>query len=313
MKNAFELEQTLVKLSVPFYMILVATELIVSNIQHKKVYTLKDTLYNAVFTTLNASIDLAFRGLYLIILVWFFEFKIFEINNKFVYWIALFVLQDLAYYTLHYVDHYCRFFWATHATHHSSEYFNITTGFRSSIFQPLYRFIYFIPLVIFGFHPADIILMYAITQLYGVAVHTNLVKSFGIIGLVFVDPSHHRVHHAANIEYLDKNMGMCLIIWDKIFGTFQKEIDNYPIQYGLTKPLEDNSILNTIFHEYKAIISDIKLAPDFVTALKYAFYPPGWSHNGISQTSAQMRNSIKTKTAEETPTVFENIEINISR
>ena len=106
-----------------------------------------------------------------------------------------------------------------HVTHHSSEYFNLTTGFRSSVFQPLYRFIYFIPLVFLGFQPADIVLMYSITQIYGILIHTKYVDKLGWLEKVLVTPSHHRVHHASNIEYLDKNIGMCLIIWDKLFAT----------------------------------------------------------------------------------------------
>jgi sterol desaturase/sphingolipid hydroxylase (fatty acid hydroxylase superfamily) len=186
-------------------------------------------------------------------------------------------------------------FWAVHVTHHSSEYFNLTTGFRSSVFQPLYRFVYFIPLVLVGFKSADIVLMYSITQTYGIIVHTNYVGKLGWLGYVFVTPSHHRVHHASNVAYLDKNMGMCLIIWDRIFGTFQEELEKEPVRYGLTKPLEDQSLANIVFHEWKAIAQDVRRNVDWPTKLKYILNPPGWSHDGSTLTSNQLREAEKLK------------------
>jgi sterol desaturase/sphingolipid hydroxylase (fatty acid hydroxylase superfamily) len=157
------------------------------------------------------------------------------------------------------------------------------------VFQPLYRFVYFIPLVLVGFKPADIVLMYSITQTYGIIVHTNYIGKLGWLGYVFVTPSHHRVHHASNVPYLDKNMGMCLIIWDRIFGTFQEELEKEPVRYGLTKSLDDRSLTNTLFHEWKAIVHDLKREVDWKTKLKYVVNPPGWSHDGSTQTSNQLR------------------------
>jgi sterol desaturase/sphingolipid hydroxylase (fatty acid hydroxylase superfamily) len=98
--------------------------------------------------------------------------------------------------------------------------------------------VYFIPLTLIGFNPADIIIMYSLTQIYGIIVHTEFVGKLGWLEYLMVTPSHHRVHHASNVQYLDKNMGMCLIIWDRIFGTFQEELVSVPPRYGLTKPIE---------------------------------------------------------------------------
>src|SRR6185295_952441 len=135
------------------------------------------------------------------------------------------------YWLLHFVDHKCRFFWAIHVTHHSSEEYNLTTGFRSSVFQPFYRTIYFLPLPFLGFHPLDILFMYAATQLYGVLVHTEWNLRLGWLEHLLVTPSHHRVHHASNGRYIDKNMGMVFIVWDKIFGTFAPEDPADPPRY----------------------------------------------------------------------------------
>lgn len=284
-----ELEQTIIQLTTPLYALLIGLEALLSHRQHRDFYTWRDTLTNFVLMLLNGGIDLAFRAVYVVVLVWFYQYHVTVIDNVYLYWFLLFLAEDFVFYVLHVVDHYCRLFWAVHVTHHSSEHFNLTTGFRSSVFQPLYRFVYFIPLVLFGFKPADIVLMYSITQTYGILVHTNYLGKLGWLGYVFVTPSHHRVHHASNVAYLDKNMGMCLIIWDRLFGTFQEELDQEPVRYGLTKSLEDTSLGNTIFHEWKAIAKDLGRNVGITTKLKYLLNPPGWSHDGSTLTSNQLR------------------------
>ena len=210
-------------LSIPLYTILIGAEILLSNWQHKKFYSLKDTFQNIYLTLINAGLDLLLRwAFYVSVLSWAFLHHFFKIENVYLYWFALFILEDFAFYIEHRIDHYCRIFWAVHVTHHSSEEFNLSTGFRSSVLQPVYRFIYFVPLTFLGFHPLDIVFMYSITQTYGILVHTKYIdKMPRWFEAFFVSPSHHRVHHASNIIYLDKNMGMCLIIWDKLFGSFQ--------------------------------------------------------------------------------------------
>ncbi|MEO8770755.1 MAG: sterol desaturase family protein [Ferruginibacter sp.] len=281
--------------SIPLYTILIGGEILLSNWSGSKKYTFKATLQNVYFTIINAGLDLFLRWLfYVSILMWMYNHHFYRIENVYLYWFTLLILEDLAFYIEHRVDHYCRIFWAVHVTHHSSEEFNLTTGFRSSVFQPVYRFIYFIPIALMGFHPLDIVFMYSITQTYGILVHTEYVKKMPRwFESIFVSPSHHRVHHASNIIYLDKNMGMCLIIWDKMFGTFQEELEREPIKYGLTKPVEnDANPINSIFHEWKNINKDLHKKVSFRTKLKYLFMPPGWSHDGSSKTANELRKEL---------------------
>ncbi|MBC7535323.1 MAG: sterol desaturase family protein [Ferruginibacter sp.] len=281
--------------SIPLYTLLIGSEILLSNWSGKKIYSFKTTLQNVYLTILNASLDLLLRGLfYVSILMWMYQHHFVRIENVYLYWFALLILEDLAFYIEHRVDHYCRLFWAVHVTHHSSEEFNLTTGFRSSVFQPVYRFLYFIPIALMGFHPMDIVFMYSITQTYGILVHTEYVKKMPRwFEAIFVSPSHHRVHHASNVRYLDKNMGMCLIIWDKMFGTFQEELTTDPIRYGLTKPVENNkNPVNIIFHEWKSIRKDLSRKVSFGTKLKYVFMPPGWSHDGSSKTADELRKEM---------------------
>jgi sterol desaturase/sphingolipid hydroxylase (fatty acid hydroxylase superfamily) len=159
---------------------------------------------------------------------------------------------------------------------------NLTVGFRASLMRPLYDIFFFLPLAIFGFEPIDILLMYSIAQIWAVFVHTEMVRKLGWIELIFVTPSHHRVHHASNQKYIDKNMGMVLIIWDKIFGTFQKELsprDYEPIRYGLAKPLEEDNLFMIIFHEWINILKDVRRKDiGWRERLRYVFGPPGWTH-----------------------------------
>lgn len=283
-------------ISVPFYIIVIGAEILMSHWGDKKLYTVKGVLQNIALTLMNAGLDLLLRwAFYVSILLWSYDHHFFKIENPFLYWFLLFILEDFAFYIEHRVDHYCRFFWAVHLTHHSSEEFNLTTGFRSSVLQPVYRFVYFIPIALMGFHPLDIVFMYSITQTYGIIVHTQYIKKMPAwFEAIFVTPAHHRVHHASNIRYLDKNMGMCLIIWDKMFGTFQDEVEGDPIKYGLTKPLEkpDNP-MSHVLHEWKGIIKDMKRNVSFSTKVKYIIKPPGWSHDGSSKTADELRKELK--------------------
>jgi len=231
-------EQLLILISTPVYIIIIGLEILLSNYQHRKLYTWKDTAANVYLMLLNGGIDVLFRAIYLVILEYFYLHKLLSFSNVAAYWILLLIGEDFLYYWLHRFDHEIRFFWAVHVTHHSSEHMNFTVGFRSSVFQPLYRFIYFIPLALCGFRPLDIIFIYSATQIWGIFVHTELIKKMGWMEYILVTPSHHRVHHASNPKYLDKNMGMFLIIWDQLFGTFQQELSDQTYQgkkYGQYK------------------------------------------------------------------------------
>lgn len=263
----------------------------------KGLYSTKGLLSNIYLTALNMGLDVLVRGVCLIVLDYFLRFKLVDISfNPILYWSVLILVEDFMYYWLHRVDHYCRFFWAVHVTHHSSEEFNLTVGFRSSVFQPLYRFIYFIPLSFLGCKGIDIMFAYSATQIFGILVHTQAVGKLGFLEYIIVTPSHHRVHHGSNVRYLDKNMGMFLIIWDKLFGTFQKEEETDPVRYGLTTNIKTYNPITMVFHEWAGIVKDVvkkKCSP--LQKLGYIFGPPGWSHDGSTKTSSQLRAELKLK------------------
>lgn len=293
-------EYYLILLSTPLYIVIIGAEILLSNYSHKKIYSWKDSARNLYLMLLNSGVDILFRAIYIVILDYFYDRHLISFNNAILYWTLLLLLEDFLYYWLHRFDHEIRLFWAVHVTHHSSEHMNFTVGFRSSVFQPLYRFVYFIPLALLGFRPLDILFLYSATQIWGILVHTELIKKMGWLENILVTPSHHRVHHASNPLYLDRNMGMFLIVWDKLFGTFQPELPEHayqPIRYGLTSPIERETPLNIVFHEWKAIWHDLRRNDiSWKQKIRYLFGPPGWSHDGSRLTSEGLRRQEKRNT-----------------
>jgi sterol desaturase/sphingolipid hydroxylase (fatty acid hydroxylase superfamily) len=288
-------ESLLVLISVPIYAIVIGAELLFSYFNKKHLYSTRGILANVYLTSLNMGLDILVRGVCLLVLNYFYKFQVADLSPwPIVYWTVLIVAEDFMFYWLHRIDHFCRLFWAVHVTHHSSEEFNFTVGFRSSVFQPLYRFIYFIPLSFLGFKGIDIMFAYSATQIFGILVHTQAVNKLGWLEHIIVTPSHHRVHHGSNVKYLDKNMGMFLIIWDKLFGTFQEEEDTEPVKYGLTTNINTYNPVTMVFHEWQQIFKDVfRKDVNFRDKLMYIFGPPGWSHDGSRKTSQQLREELQ--------------------
>jgi sterol desaturase/sphingolipid hydroxylase (fatty acid hydroxylase superfamily) len=293
-------ENLLLLISTPLYAGIIVLELLLSHYQHRRLYSWKDTVTNLYLMLLNSGIDLLFRAVYMGLLMAAWEHRVLSISPTWVYWLVLLIAEDFIFYWLHRMEHHVRLFWAVHVTHHSSDHFNFTVGFRSSVLQPLYRFVFFLPLAWLGFKASDIILMFSATQIWGILVHTQLVGRLGWLEKILVTPSHHRVHHASNPLYLDKNMGMFLIIWDKLFGTFQEEksAEQYqPIRFGLTTPLQQKDAASLVLHEWQAIAKDLRRPLPWRTRLRYLLAAPGWSHDGSRYTSEQLRQLEKTKPA----------------
>ncbi len=191
-------EQWLVLISTPFYVIVIGIEILMIHFRLRKNFNWRDSLASFYLMLLNSGFDLLFRIVYLSILQYFYVRSFFTWQQAFLYWATLLLAEDFLYYWLHRFDHQVRLFWAVHVTHHSSEHMNLTVGFRSSVFQPFYRFIYFIPLALAGFRPVDIAFIYSLTQIWGILVHTETVGKMGWLEYVLVTPSHHRVHHGSS-------------------------------------------------------------------------------------------------------------------
>lgn len=288
-QQGMERESILLLVSTPLYAIVIGGEILLSNWQQRRFYSWQETLANFYLTGLNIGIDLATRTLTFLALSWCWTQRAVTPESGFLYWAGLILGVDFLYYWVHRLGHDIRLFWAVHVTHHSSTEFNLTTGFRSSVFEPLYRFVFYIPLALAGCRATDIFFAHSLVQIYGILVHTQSVGKLGWIEYILVTPSHHRVHHGSNVKYLDRNLGMFLILWDKLFGSFQAEDPKEPVVFGLTQNPKDRGPVNLLFHEWRSIIRDFHKPVSLGTRLKYLFKPPGWSHDGSTKTAEELR------------------------
>lgn len=277
--------------TLPLFVIVILAEMLYSHFGQAKLYTKKDLATNIYLAILNFSLDLVMKAFAMGVMFFFYEFRLIDFNlETWYYWVICFLATDLAYYFHHLADHRLRICWAVHITHHNSEHFNLTTGFRSPVFQPLYRYLFFSPLAFLGFNPWSIMVCYAVGQVYGTLVHTQTVKKMGFLEYFMVTPSHHRVHHGCNILYLDRNMGMVFIIWDKIFGTFQAEDPNVPVKFGIYPKMPDDGPLTTLFYEWRKIWKDVKQPNiSIFDKFNYIFNSPGWRHDGKGKTVKQFQ------------------------
>ena len=208
-------------------------------------------------------------------------------------WIALFLLDDLAYYWFHRLNHEVRILWAGHVPHHSAIKMNFATALRQGVGERIHKFIFWAPLPLLGFDPLMIFTMVAISLFYQFWVHTELVNKLPKpIEFIFNTPSHHRVHHASNIRYLDCNHAGVLIIWDRMFGTFASEDELEKPIYGLTVNITSYKPIDVATHEYQAIWKDMNSATKWSDKLRYMFYAPGWSHNGEDKRSKTLRKKL---------------------
>lgn len=287
------LGQLLTLISTPLYIIIIGGEILLSQIHQTHSYTVKNTLHNFYFSVLGGLTELLMRGIALAVLLFFYIFHLFPLSHSVIYWAALLLLVDMLHYWLHRLSHSCRLFWAAHVNHHSSEQFNFSVGLRAGVLEPLYRFLIFVPLAWIGFQPIDIMVIYSAGELWAVLTHTEKVRRLGWLEYIMVTPSHHRVHHASNPKYLDRNLGCVFICWDKLFGTFQPELSSSayePLRYGLTKPLASHRAIHLVFHEWQQIWRDVKRKDiSWPQRVMYIFGPPGWSHDGSRCTSNELR------------------------
>jgi sterol desaturase/sphingolipid hydroxylase (fatty acid hydroxylase superfamily) len=193
-------------------------------------------------------------------------------------WLALFFADDFAYYWFHRISHEVRVFWASHVVHHSSQHYNLSTALRQT-WTPMTALPFWAGLALLGFAPWMILTQQAISLIYQFWIHTERVGRLPApFEFVFNTPSHHRVHHGSNELYLDRNYGGILILWDRLFETYQGETER--VRYGLTQNLRTFKPHRVAFHEFAAIARDVRAADSWRERLGYLFRGPGWSPDG---------------------------------
>ncbi|MCL6268616.1 sterol desaturase family protein [Sansalvadorimonas sp. 2012CJ34-2] len=188
--------------------------------------------------------------------------------------ILVLFLADLTYYVEHYALHKIRLLWMVQAVHHSSPVMNTATAFRFSLFDPIAPMFFHLPLVLMGFNPILVLSAEVIVQAYQFWLHNEMIGKLGPLEWIFNTPSHHRVHHGSDKKYLDKNFGGILIVWDRLFGTFQKE-EEVPA-YGLTTPMTSKNPITVQFSEFPGLFKDLRKAKSLSAVFGYLLRSPGW-------------------------------------
>jgi len=262
-------------LSIPIFFILIGIELLVERLTHKDLYRFPDAIANMScgITSQLSGLFLTFLGIGIYTLL-FENFALFTLEKTWYYWIILFLLVDLAYYWGHRLSHEVNLFWGGHVVHHQSEEYNLSVALRQSSLQTVWTFAFNLPIALLGFEPLHFALVSAFNTLYQFWIHTETIGKMGWFEYVFNTPSHHRVHHGRNPKYIDKNHAGSLIIWDKMFGTFQAE-EEKPT-YGITKPLNSWNALYANVSHYVEMGQDLKRIPSWLDKLRYLFKKPGW-------------------------------------
>lgn len=273
----------LILYSIPAFVLLMAVEMIsyrFSDHDEDLVgYEVRDTRTSLTLGAGNVLINVFWKFGMLIVYTVFFALTPLRMPaDRWWTYVLLFFADDFAYYWFHRVHHEVRVFWASHVVHHSSQHYNLSTALRQS-WTPMTSMPFWIPLALVGFAPWMILMQKAINLIYQFWLHTERIGRLPRpIEYVFNTPSHHRVHHGANDVYLDRNYAGILIIWDRLFGSYQGE-DEQP-RYGLTRNIETFSVPHAAFHEFSALARDLRGAESWRHRLGYTLGRPGWSPDG---------------------------------
>jgi sterol desaturase/sphingolipid hydroxylase (fatty acid hydroxylase superfamily) len=238
-------------------------------------YESKDTRTSLSMGLGNVGINTLWKAVVLVIYAGLYELTPLRVPTDVVWaWVLLFFLDDFAYYWFHRISHEVRVFWASHVVHHSSQYFNLSTALRQT-WTPMTYLPFWLPIALLGFKPWMIFTQQAVSLIYQFWIHTERIgKLPRPVEFVFNTPSHHRVHHGANDIYLDRNYAGILIIWDRMFGTFQGEEER--VRYGLTKNIQTFRPVRVAFHEWQAIWRDVRGTDNWHDRLGYMFGGPAW-------------------------------------
>ncbi len=242
-------------------------------------YSLRDTLSNGVLALLHEASDALCASLFIMgIYAAIFEVRIWDIEPSVISFIGLFFLQDFFYYWFHRGSHHIRWMWASHVVHHSSESLNLSTAFRQSLTYPISgMWLFWVPIIWIGFPPEQVVLTVLLSLAYQFFIHTQVVPKLGVLEWVLNTPSHHRVHHAKNTEYIDRNFAGVLIIWDRMFGTFVEENNSIPMVFGITRQIQSHHPLYLTFHEWRDMFRDAMQPNKSIrTRLKHLWGSPNW-------------------------------------
>ena len=264
-----------IALSVPIFFLLIGIELAYAFYKKLQYYRFNDSISN-----LSQGIGSQIIGLFMKTALFFgysyiFEhWRLFDLPDTIWVGVILFLGVDFFGYWFHRMSHQVNALWAAHIVHHQSEEYNLTVALRQSWFQGWFSWVFYLPLAFIGFDPLLFVTLSAFNLLYQFWIHTQTIKSMGFLEHILNTPSHHRVHHGSNPKYIDKNHGGILIIWDKLFGTFQKEEEE--VYYGITTPLASWNPIWANFHYWVVLWDTAKKSANLSDKIKVFIKPPGW-------------------------------------
>lgn len=269
----------LIVYAAPIFLILIVVEWFLKS----EAYQLNDSINNFSTGIFEQIASLPARGLVIFGYYYISEhYALLSINPHLISsWIILWLSVDFCYYWYHRASHRCNFFWIGHSVHHQSELFNLSVALRQGYWQTLTSWVFYLPLALIGFPTWMFILVSSCNTIYQFWIHTESINKMGWFEKIFNTPSHHRVHHGKNPQYIDKNYAGSLIIWDKFFGTFEPEIA--PAEYGVTEPLDSWNPLYANIKVIKDLMyygKNLKNKLDIIRAL---FMPPEWIIHRLQQ------------------------------
>ena len=282
-----------VALAVPFFVLAIIAEIVLAKLKLTKThYEVRDTMTSLAMGLGRGIPLLLTAGLAFGSLVWVYQHRVFTVPfTAWWGWVAILFLEDLTYYWFHRLSHERRIWWAAHVNHHTSQHYNLSTALRQTWTGGIaMTWVLWLPLAWLGFSPGQIAIQEGISLVYQFWIHTEAIGRMPTwFEAVMNTPSHHRVHHARNPRYLDRNYAGILIIWDKLFGTFAPELDEEPCRYGIVKNLGGFNLLRVAFHEWMGIGKDLAGSRSLREVVGYLLGRPGWSPDGSRETSASLR------------------------
>jgi len=279
-------------IAIPAFVLLIVVELVYGRVTGKAVFEPRDTAASLMMGLGNTVSAVLLGGLALAWFTFIEQFSLFDIGWAWYWFVLCFVLDDFVYYWSHRFAHTVRWWWADHVVHHSSQHYNLSTALRQPWLNPLtLKFIFLGSwLVLVGFPPAMLAFVGALNLVYQFWIHTEAVgKLWKPVEWLFNTPSHHRVHHATNPRYLDRNYAGVFMVWDRMFGTFQEELDEEDIRYGIVRNLGTYNPIKISMHEWFGIINDVRRAKSLREVIGYWLGPPGWTPDGSRMTSKMIK------------------------
>jgi len=269
--------------AVPIFFLLIVIELLLEKAKGTDYYRVNDSISSLTAGVLSRMTGIIKLLLPLTIYVVAYEqFALFQIPSSWWMWLAAFVLYDFCYYWNHRLGHEMNILWAAHVVHHSSEEYNLTTALRQSG-SSFFSWIFYLPMAILGFEPIVLITVGSLNLIYQFWVHTRHIPKLGWYEWAFVTPSNHRVHHAQNQVYIDRNYGGVFILWDRLFGSFQEELDEDKPIYGIRKALKSWNPLWANIHVYAQLGKDCWHAKRWQDKLLIWFKRTGWRPADVEQ------------------------------